>query len=84
MPFMGGMSAHHYFRDFAYCDSGMVPWLLVWELISTGRQSLKEIVDERSKNFISSGEINFKINNPENCLASAKKNTVKKLFNRRR
>tara|TARA_B100001057_G_scaffold497813_1_gene602986 strand:- start:41 stop:1432 length:1392 start_codon:yes stop_codon:yes gene_type:complete len=68
----GEMSAHHYFRDFAYCDSGMVPWLLIWELISTGRKSLKEIVDARSQNFISSGEINFKINNPNNCLAFAK------------
>ena len=38
----GEMSAHHYFRDFAYCDSG-IPWLLVWELISTGRQSLKRL-----------------------------------------
>lgn len=29
----GEMSAHHYFRDFYYCDSGMIPWLLVAELL---------------------------------------------------
>ena len=38
----GEMSAHHYFRDFAYCDSGMIPWLLIWELISTSGKSLGE------------------------------------------
>ena len=35
----GEMSAHHYFRDFAYCDSGIIPWLLVWEYLSTSKLS---------------------------------------------
>ena len=57
----GEMSAHHYFRDFAYCDSGMIPWLLVAELISTSGLSLAELVDARFGAFPSSGEINFKV-----------------------
>ena len=43
----GEMSAHHYFRDFAYCDSGMIPWLLMAELISTSGKSLGELVADR-------------------------------------
>lgn len=54
----GEMSAHHYFRDFAYCDSGMIPWLLVAELLCTKKQSLSSLVSERIKAFPSSGEIN--------------------------
>ncbi|WP_334067732.1 phosphomannomutase [Nereida ignava] len=57
----GEMSAHHYFRDFAYCDSGMIPWLLVAELISTSGLSLSELVDARFGAFPSSGEINFQV-----------------------
>ncbi|MDB4052645.1 phosphomannomutase [Octadecabacter sp.] len=57
----GEMSAHHYFRDFAYCDSGMIPWLLVAELISTSGLSLSELVDARFGAFPSSGEINFRV-----------------------
>ncbi|HAE8385312.1 TPA_asm: phosphomannomutase, partial [Salmonella enterica subsp. diarizonae serovar 50:k:z] len=43
----GEMSAHHYFRDFAYCDSGMIPWLLVAELACLKGQSLGELVRDR-------------------------------------
>ena len=57
----GEMSAHHYFRNFAYCDSGMIPWLLVAELISTSGLSLAELVDARFGAFPSSGEINFRV-----------------------
>ncbi|MBT5331171.1 MAG: phosphomannomutase [Porticoccaceae bacterium] len=59
----GEMSAHHYFRDFAYCDSGMIPWLLITELMCRTGQSLKELVDERIQAFPCSGEINFTIEN---------------------
>jgi phosphomannomutase len=52
------MSAHHYFRDFAYCDSGMIPWLLVLAVISESGKSLSELVGERQKLFPASGEIN--------------------------
>lgn len=57
----GEMSAHHYFRDFAYCDSGMIPWLLVLEHICRSGKSLAELVDERVRMFPCSGEINRKI-----------------------
>ncbi len=57
----GEMSAHHYFRDFAYCDSGMIPWLLVASLISASGQSLAEMVEERMRRFPCSGEINFRV-----------------------
>ncbi|MES1986715.1 MAG: phosphomannomutase CpsG [Pseudomonadota bacterium] len=57
----GEMSAHHYFRDFAYCDSGMIPWLLVCELLSQTEQSLSALVAERISLFPCSGEINFKV-----------------------
>ncbi|HET7924206.1 MAG TPA: phosphomannomutase [Rhodanobacteraceae bacterium] len=54
----GEMSAHHYFRDFAYCDIGMIPWLLVAGLVSAAGQPLSRLVDERVRAFPASGEIN--------------------------
>ena len=57
----GEMSAHHYFRDFAYCDSGMIPWLLIAELVSRSRRSLGDWVKDRFAAFSSSGEMNFKV-----------------------
>jgi phosphomannomutase len=64
----GEMSAHHYFRDFAYCDSGMIPWLLVCELLSQTGQSLSELVAERIALFPCSGELNFKVANVADAL----------------
>jgi phosphomannomutase len=55
----GEMSAHHYFRDFAYCDSGMIPWLLVIELLSCKGKTLAEEVADRIKAYPASGEINL-------------------------
>ena len=60
----GEMSAHHYFRDFFYCDSGMVPWLLVAGLISKTGKKLSELVGERMQAFPASGEINRRIEEP--------------------
>ena len=57
----GEMSAHHYFRDFAYCDSGMIPWLLIAELVYRSGHSLGDCVKDRFATFPSSGEINFKV-----------------------
>jgi phosphomannomutase/phosphoglucomutase len=57
----GEMSAHHYFRDFAYCDSGNIPWLLVAELMSVTGKSLAQLVDERIAAFPCSGEINYEV-----------------------
>jgi len=54
----GEMSAHHYFRNFDYCDSGMIPWLLVAQLISTSGKKLSELVNDRMIRFPASGEIN--------------------------
>ena len=59
----GEMSAHHYFRDFAYCDSGMIPWLLIVERLSKTGQPLSVMVDERMRAFPCSGEINFVVDN---------------------
>ena len=57
----GEMSAHHYFRDFAYCDSGMIPWLLAITVLSETQQSLSSLVEEMIAKFPCSGEINFKV-----------------------
>jgi phosphomannomutase len=65
----GEMSAHHYFRDFAYCDSGMIPWLLVTSLICASGQPLAELVAERMRAYPCSGEINRTIENPTAVLA---------------
>lgn len=64
----GEMSAHHYFRDFFYCDSGMIPWLLVLELISNSGKSLSEIMTERIKSYPCSGEINSKVKDADDVL----------------
>jgi phosphomannomutase len=61
----GEMSAHHYFRDFSYCDSGMIPWLLVAELLCTTRKPLSQLVEERIAAFPSSGEINSILADPD-------------------
>ncbi|MGL6192012.1 MAG: phosphomannomutase CpsG [Serratia nevei] len=55
----GEMSAHHYFRDFYYCDSGMIPWLMVAEIMSLKDRSLEQLVAERIRAYPSSGEINI-------------------------
>lgn len=64
----GEMSAHHYFRDFAYCDSGMIPWLLVAELLSVKSMKLSETVAERIAAYPSSGEINSKLEKPKEAI----------------
>ena len=68
----GEISAHHYFRDFAYCDSGMIPWLLIWELISKTEKSLGALLTECRENFPSSGEKNFKVSDATRCLNAIK------------
>ncbi|WP_096177284.1 phosphomannomutase CpsG, partial [Enterobacter hormaechei] len=65
----GEMSAHHYFRDFAYCDSGMIPWLLVAELVSIKNKTLAELVHDRMKSFPASGEINSIVNDQEKVIS---------------
>ena len=65
----GEMSAHHYFRDFAYCDSGMIPWLLVAELLSVKDQTLDQLVSDRMVAYPASGEINSKLSDPVAAIA---------------
>lgn len=69
----GEMSAHHYFRDFAYCDSGMIPWLLVAALMSRAGQPLSALVEARMAAFPCSGEINRSIADPTAALANIEK-----------
>lgn len=64
----GEMSAHHYFRDFAYCDSGMIPWMLVAEMICVKGIPLSRMVAERIEKFPSSGEINNKLDAPKEAI----------------
>ena len=66
----GEMSAHHYFRDFAYCDSGMIPWVLIAELVSRSGSSLGDWVKDRFAVFPSSGEMNFKVADAKKAIAS--------------
>ena len=66
----GEMSAHHYFRDFAYCDSGMIPWLLIAELVLRSGHSLGDWVKDRFAAFPSSGEMNFKVDDADTAIES--------------
>ena len=69
--YSGEMSAHHYFRDFVYCDSGMIPWLLVAELVSR-HGPLADLVAHRKAAFPSSGEINFTLEDPKAAITSVR------------
>ena len=66
----GEMSAHHYFRDFAYCDSGMIPWLLVTQLMSDTGKTLSQLVGERMKAFPASGEVNRRVPDARATIAA--------------
>ncbi len=65
----GEMSAHHYFREFSYCDSGMIPWLLVVRALSENGMKLSEMVRDRQKRFPCSGEINSKVEDAKATIA---------------
>lgn len=64
----GEMSAHHYFRDFAYCDSGMIPWLLILEIICRNKLPLSKLVNAGTIAYPSPGEINFQVSDSELLL----------------
>lgn len=68
----GEMSAHHYFRDFYYCDNGNIPWLLIAELISTSGKSLSQLVADLTAKYPCSGEINLTVNNSQDILSQLK------------
>ena len=65
----GEMSAHHYFRDFYYCDSGMIPWLLVMELVCTTGKTLGQLVNHSIDTYPSPGEINSKLTDAQAAIA---------------
>jgi phosphomannomutase/phosphomannomutase/phosphoglucomutase len=66
----GEMSAHHYFREFSYADSSMIPWLLVVELMSTTGEPLSSLVGERIKKYPASGEINLSVSDAAHAMAA--------------
>ncbi len=68
----GEMSAHHYFRDFFYCDSGMIPWLLTLELLCTSGKSLSQLVGARLEKYPSPGEINSKLSDAKAAIERVK------------
>jgi phosphomannomutase len=66
----GEMSAHHYFRRFAYCDSGMIPWLIVAQILSESGVALSQLVDERIGLFPVSGELNYRVPDAKATIAA--------------
>jgi phosphomannomutase len=64
----GEMSAHHYFREFSYCDSGMIPWLQVVQAISEDGRPFSDMLAERIARFPVSGEINLTLGDPAKAL----------------
>ncbi|MEM1078157.1 MAG: phosphomannomutase [Pseudomonadota bacterium] len=68
----GEMSAHHYFRDFMYCDSGMIPWLLMLERLSRAKAPFSSLVSDMRQRHPSSGEINFQVESTEDVTARLK------------
>ena len=70
----GEMSAHHYFRAFAYCDSGMIPWLLITEMLCTLQQPLNKMVEKQMAAFPASGEINYRVEDIDTVIHRIKQN----------
>jgi phosphomannomutase len=66
----GEMSAHHYFRRFAYCDSGMIPWLVVAQILSESGATLSKLVDERIGLYPVSGELNYRVPDAKSTIAA--------------
>ncbi|MFO7820652.1 MAG: phosphomannomutase [Lentisphaeria bacterium] len=73
----GEMSAHHYFRDFTYCDSGMIPWLILTELMSNTGKKLSTLVAERRAKYPSSGEINSRVEDAGEVIEGIRQNYKK-------
>ena len=66
----GEMSAHHYFKDFFYCDSGMIPWLLVVQMMASQARPLSDLVGKYMESFPASGEINKVVNDPDELISA--------------
>ncbi|MEA3548671.1 MAG: phosphomannomutase [Thermodesulfobacteriota bacterium] len=65
----GEMSAHHYFRDFSYCDSGMIPWLLIAEMLCHSKQKMSTFVKDMMAAYPVSGEINNRVSDPDAVMS---------------
>lgn len=76
----GEMSAHHYFREFGYCDSGMIPWLLISELVSTSGFNLSAMINSQITKFPCSGEINFVVDDPAAIIEKVEKHYTKQVI----
>ena len=76
----GEISSHHYFRDFHFCDSGMIPWLMTWEYFSRKATKLSDFFSDRKNCFPSSGEINFSVSNTEKSIKKVKNLISKNLI----
>lgn len=76
----GEMSAHHYFREFGYCDSGMIPWLLISELVSTSGFNLSAMINSQINKFPCSGEINFVVDDPAAIIEKVEKHYTKQVI----
>jgi phosphomannomutase len=72
----GEMSAHHYFRDFAYCDSGIIPWLVMGQVLSEAAVPLSGLVGERMRLFPASGEINRKLVDQKGAIQAVRERYV--------
>lgn len=68
----GELSAHHYFKNFSYCDSGMIPWLLVAELLCVKSQKLSALVNDCITAYPNSGEINLKLADAQKAIANVR------------
>ena len=64
----GELSSHHYFREFSYCDSGVIPWLTLANILSASGKTLSELVKIRRDLFPSSGEKNFQLSDPNKSM----------------
>lgn len=77
----GEMSAHHYFRDFSYCDSGIIPWLVMGQVLSEAGKPLSALVGERMRLFPASGEINRKLSDQKAAIEAVKSRYVPQALN---
>ena len=77
----GEMSAHHYFRDFSYCDSGIIPWLVMGQVLSEAGKPLSALVGERMRLFPASGEINRKLSDQKGAIEAVKSRYVPQALN---
>lgn len=66
----GEMSAHNYFKDFSFCDSGMITWLLVAELLCQAEGKMSEMLKERMERYPISGEINSTVADAKAVMAA--------------